>query len=373
MLSGFIFDLRSVPAVVRAYQPRAAGHLLRGGAADAVSGGQRLASSCSRTARSWRSPPSCCSILARAQHPQGAAHERDVCIASLILIRKELLAILKDPRSRVVLFVPVIVQIAAVRLRRHLRSERRALRAARSEPQRRLDATSWRRLDGTGVFERVAELQSMRTDRRRHRPQAGAARDPHRRRTSSGSLRRARTRRCRSSPTGAIPTPPASAARLCPRGRRALQRPHGASSTAAPGPPLRIETRAWYNPNLETRWNMIPSLIAALSMLQTLMLTALSVAREREQGTFDQLLVTPLRPTEIMIGKARAVDADRPRAVDAHSAAVAVLVRHSLQRLACHAVPRPCCCSRRPASASASRSRRSPRTCSRPCSTPSCC
>src|SRR5690606_14163581 len=50
-------------------------------------------------------------------------------------------------------------------------------------------------------------------------------------------------------------------------------------------------------------WNMLPSLIAALSMLQTLMLTALSVAREREQGTFDQLLVTPCTPTEIMIGK----------------------------------------------------------------------
>ena len=39
-------------------------------------------------------------------------------------------------------------------------------------------------------------------------------------------------------------------------------------------------------------------------MIQTLMLTAMSVAREREQGTFDQLLVTPFRPAEIMVGKA---------------------------------------------------------------------
>ena len=69
-------------------------------------------------------------------------------------------------------------------------------------------------------------------------------------------------------------------------------------------PPLSIETRAWFNPNLETRWNLVPALIVSLSMLQTLMLTALSVAREREQGTFDQLLVTPLGPSEIMIGKA---------------------------------------------------------------------
>ena len=47
-----------------------------------------------------------------------------------------------------------------------------------------------------------------------------------------------------------------------------------------------------------------PSLIGTLTMMGTLMLTAMSVAREREQGTFDQLLVTPFRPFEIMAGKA---------------------------------------------------------------------
>jgi ABC-2 type transport system permease protein len=70
-----------------------------------------------------------------------------------------------------------------------------------------------------------------------------------------------------------------------------------------PGPRVRPVLRAWYNPNLETRWNMIPALVAALTFLQTMLLTALSVAREREQGTFDQLLVTPLRPPEIIVGK----------------------------------------------------------------------
>jgi ABC-2 type transport system permease protein len=69
------------------------------------------------------------------------------------------------------------------------------------------------------------------------------------------------------------------------------------------GSPIRLTVRAWYNPNLETRWHMIPALIGTLTLLQTLLLTALSVAREREQGTFDQLLVTPFRPVEIMAGK----------------------------------------------------------------------
>ena len=70
------------------------------------------------------------------------------------------------------------------------------------------------------------------------------------------------------------------------------------------GLPVQVAVRAWYNPNLETRWHMIPSLIGTLTLMQTMLLTAMSVAREREQGTFDQLLVTPFRPFEIMAGKA---------------------------------------------------------------------
>jgi ABC-2 type transport system permease protein len=70
------------------------------------------------------------------------------------------------------------------------------------------------------------------------------------------------------------------------------------------GAPVQIVARAWYNPNLETRWFMIPGMIGTLTLMQTMMLTAMSVAREREQGTFDQLLVTPFRPFEIMAGKA---------------------------------------------------------------------
>ena len=67
---------------------------------------------------------------------------------------------------------------------------------------------------------------------------------------------------------------------------------------------ITVDRRAWFNPNLESRWQLMPALIAALSMLQTLLIAALSVAREREQGTFDQLLVTPLTPMQILVGKA---------------------------------------------------------------------
>jgi ABC-2 type transport system permease protein len=69
-------------------------------------------------------------------------------------------------------------------------------------------------------------------------------------------------------------------------------------------PPALIETRAWFNPNLESRWFFVPGIVGLLTLLVTMLVTALSVAREREQGTFDQLLVTPLRPGEILLGKA---------------------------------------------------------------------
>jgi ABC-2 type transport system permease protein len=68
--------------------------------------------------------------------------------------------------------------------------------------------------------------------------------------------------------------------------------------------PARLNIRAWFNPNLESRWFFIPGIIALISMVVTLVVIALSVAREREDGTFDQLLVTPFRPWEIMAGKA---------------------------------------------------------------------
>jgi len=70
------------------------------------------------------------------------------------------------------------------------------------------------------------------------------------------------------------------------------------------GPPATLEVRAWFNPNLEGQWYFVPGIIGLVITVVTILVTALSVAREREQGTFDQLLVTPLRPVEILIGKA---------------------------------------------------------------------
>ena len=65
----------------------------------------------------------------------------------------------------------------------------------------------------------------------------------------------------------------------------------------------RVVVRHWFNPNLDYQWFMLPVLVAIITTLGSLIVTALSIAREREQGTFDQLLVSPLTPGLIMLGK----------------------------------------------------------------------
>lgn len=67
--------------------------------------------------------------------------------------------------------------------------------------------------------------------------------------------------------------------------------------------PVVIEPRAWLNPNLESRNAFVPGVIAMVVMLVSLMLTALSVVREREIGTMAQILVSPLSPLEFLSGK----------------------------------------------------------------------
>lgn len=68
--------------------------------------------------------------------------------------------------------------------------------------------------------------------------------------------------------------------------------------------PSEIVVRNWFNPVLDYPNYILPNLVAIITTIGSLIVTALSVAREREQGTFDQLLVSPLTPEMIMIGKA---------------------------------------------------------------------
>jgi ABC-2 type transport system permease protein len=77
----------------------------------------------------------------------------------------------------------------------------------------------------------------------------------------------------------------------------------GSGWTGSFDDPLNMEPRAWFNPNLISRYSMVPGVIAMVVLLISLMLTALSVVREKEIGTLEQILVTPIRPIELMLGK----------------------------------------------------------------------
>jgi len=68
-------------------------------------------------------------------------------------------------------------------------------------------------------------------------------------------------------------------------------------------PPLQIRTRVWYNPDLVSSHFVIPGVIGMILYAITSLLTATAVVRERERGTIEQLIVTPIRPWELVVGK----------------------------------------------------------------------
>jgi ABC-2 type transport system permease protein len=68
-------------------------------------------------------------------------------------------------------------------------------------------------------------------------------------------------------------------------------------------PSVDLRARVWFNENLESRFFYLPGVIAMLVTVMTLLLTSMAVVREKEIGTMEQLIVSPLRPTELILGK----------------------------------------------------------------------
>jgi ABC-2 type transport system permease protein len=68
-------------------------------------------------------------------------------------------------------------------------------------------------------------------------------------------------------------------------------------------PSVQLEPRPWYNPDLRSRWFFIPGIIGSLTLVLVVNLTAFAVVREREIGTLEQIMVTPIRPAEFILGK----------------------------------------------------------------------
>ena len=71
----------------------------------------------------------------------------------------------------------------------------------------------------------------------------------------------------------------------------------------APGPSIRLEPRIWFNPELDSAHFLIPGLIGMLMMLSAVVATSLSIVREKERETIEQIRVSPVRPEELILGK----------------------------------------------------------------------
>lgn len=208
---------------------------------------------------------------------------------------------LKDPRERGVLVVPPLLQcllfgyVASFDLNRVLYAVfDRDCSAASSE--------LLARLDGSGIFRRVANLERASDvksiiDERRALLVVQIDQDFERRLLSGQPAEVQVIVDGRNSNTAG--TASSYVDTIVESFNAQWRSDHG-----EPGAPVSISFRTWYNWNIETRWSILPGLIGAFTLAEILLLTAMSVAREKEQGTFDQLLVTPFRPTEIMVGKA---------------------------------------------------------------------
>ncbi|MGH8142650.1 MAG: ABC transporter permease [Steroidobacteraceae bacterium] len=219
----------------------------------------------------------------------------------IALTRKELLAVLKDRRARMSMLLPPIIQALIFGYAATYDLNRvpyALLDRDHSAASRELVAG----MDGSGVFERVANLQSAdevaaAINSRRALLVVRIDQDFQRRLLTGLPANVQVIADGRDSNTAGTASGYINA--IVQQFNSTWRSEHGMAA-----PRLQLIERAWYNPNLETRWYMIPGMIGTLTLIQTMMLTVMSVAREREEGTFDQLMVTPFRPPEIMIGKA---------------------------------------------------------------------
>ena len=220
----------------------------------------------------------------------------------LALIRKELQIILADPKSRKLVVVPVILQVILFPLAATMEVKNNTL-AVLNEDGGRSSTELAQRLEKTAAFTKVLHLEGA--------PQVATVMDSQ----QAIAVIRLPPDFSRMEASGR-PVP----IQLLLDGRRSNSSQIAASyiqdivtgyfneQNLAAGRPTATEVviRHRYNPNLEYKWFILPSLVAIILTVSALILTALSVAREREHGTLEQLLVSPLTPEMIMFGKAAA-------------------------------------------------------------------
>lgn len=223
------------------------------------------------------------------------------------LIVKEVLAVWRDPKSRMVLILPPLVQLFLFAYAATFDVENADLAVLNrdmSAESRELVArfTASDGFQAVRALERVDQIAPV-IDRKQalavlHIPPDFAAR-----------LKRGRPVRLQLILDGrranSAQVASGYAQQIVAAFTRELMTRQAAAGAAAAGvgPASELVTRAWFNPALHSQWFIVPGLVGTLAMVVVVLVAGLSVARERELGTFEQLMVTPLRPIELLIGK----------------------------------------------------------------------
>jgi ABC-2 type transport system permease protein len=232
------------------------------------------------------------------------------------IVRKEFLQAFRDPRSRSMLFLPPLIQLLifgyAVNL--DVDNARIAWMDQDRTPASRdllADFEGSGRFDVAGVPTTEGEMQMM-LDRGQVdgviRVLPGFGRDVARGRATGVQVLLDGT----NSNSASLISGYASQviARYSAQASGEVQRARLVAGTTASGGPMSIpvpqltaRTRVWYNPDLRSRNYFIPGVVVNIITLVTLSLTAMAIVREKEIGTMEQLMVTPIRPLELILGK----------------------------------------------------------------------
>lgn len=210
---------------------------------------------------------------------------------------KEVLSVLRDPLSRMVVFVPPILQLLVFAFSATLEV-------------RNVDVAVYNQDSGRWSYELVQRLQSARFIAQvRH---VDSQRQLHEL-IDRGEVIAALTLPVDFSRT--IAAGGSARAQVLVDGRRSnsgqitvgylstIAADVGAEVLPDAQEPTPVVVRHWFNPNLTYRWFIVPGLTGILALFSALLITSLSIARERELGTFDQLLVSPTSTPEIIVSK----------------------------------------------------------------------
>ena len=226
---------------------------------------------------------------------------KDFLIRLMALMRKEFFTMLRDPKSRMTIILPPIFQMFLFGYAATMDVNTVALAVMdndRSELSRNYIAA----VEGGGIFKRVATTQSEAAlsrliDEKKALIALTIPEDFSRKLQSGQSCNVQVISDGRNSNTAAIAS--GYLLNITSAYNKKLVR-----QTTGTSLPISLESRAWYNPNYISRLLMVPSILAMLTLTSSVLFASLSIAREREEGTFDQLLVAPYRPAEILAAKA---------------------------------------------------------------------